>query len=177
MTHSPDQTELQAHDRLDDGNDSVGSGSYPNGSSLLPADRGKAAWFFLAGGFAVEALAWGFPFSFGVFEEFFISRDTFSTSSGISAIGTTALALMYLGSPVIFIVLHFYPRTRRLSAVFGLLTMVVALIGSSFASAVSHLILTQGVLYGIGGSMLYCPVVLFLDEWFVRRKGMSDLPS
>lgn len=37
----------------------------------------------------------------------------------------------------------------------------------------AQLILTQGVLYGIGGSLLYNPFLFYLDEWFIRRKGMA----
>ena len=37
----------------------------------------------------------------------------------------------------------------------------------------SHLILTQGVLYGLGGTLLYNPAILFLQEWFSRRRGLA----
>lgn len=37
----------------------------------------------------------------------------------------------------------------------------------------AQLILTQGALYGIGGSLLYNPFLFYLDEWFIRRKGMA----
>ena len=39
------------------------------GSSLLPADRGKDAWLFLAGSFVIEALVWGTLPKFGHFSE------------------------------------------------------------------------------------------------------------
>ena len=55
----------------------------------------------------------------------------------------------------------------------GLGIIATALVISSFSSRVWHLILTQGVLYGIGGTVLYTPTVIFLDEWFVRRKGFA----
>ena len=67
---------------------------------------------------------------------------------------------MYLGSPFSFALLQRYPLQRRLCAVAGLFTMAIALVTSSFATRVSHLILTQGVLYAIGGSMLYSKLCL-----------------
>ncbi|KAL9115180.1 MAG: hypothetical protein Q9227_000974 [Pyrenula ochraceoflavens] len=146
-------------------------------SSLPPADRGKQAWLVLAGGFAVEAISWGFPISFGVFQEYWTSHHTFSTSSGISAIGSTELSVMYLGSPITFILLHFYPQIRRVSAAIGLAFMALGLVASSFSTAIWHLITTQGVFYGIGGSLLYFSVVLFLNEWFISRKGTSGSMS
>lgn len=51
--------------------------------------------------------------------------------------------------------------------------MIAALFGASFASKVWHLVLTQGVLYAIGGALLYFPTCAFLDEWFVKRKGLA----
>jgi hypothetical protein len=51
--------------------------------------------------------------------------------------------------------------------------MAASLIAASFANQVNHLILTQGAIYGIGGSIVYCPAVLFVDEWFIQRKGLA----
>ena len=80
---------------------------------------------------------------------------------------------MYLGSPFSFALLQRFPHQRRFCAVAGLITMTVALVTSSFASRVWHLIITQGVLYAIGGSLLYTPTIIFLDEWFIARKGLA----
>ncbi|KAF2262877.1 MFS general substrate transporter [Lojkania enalia] len=43
----------------------------------------------------------------------------------------------------------------------------------SLAHNVTHLIVTQGVFYAIGGGLVYSPVIQFMDEWFVRRKGLA----
>ena len=80
---------------------------------------------------------------------------------------------MYLDSPLIFMVLQRWPNLRRPSCAAGLVLMTISLLASSFSQSVWHLVLTQGVLYAIGGSLLYNPVLLLLDEWFVRRKGMA----
>lgn len=32
---------------------------------------------------------------------------------------------------------------------------------------------TQGVIAAIGGGLLYSPVTLYMDEWWVRRKGLA----
>lgn len=44
---------------------------------------------------------------------------------------------------------------------------------SSFCNSVAQLIGTQGFLFGLGGCFAYCPCVLYIDEWFARRKGMA----
>ncbi|KAL9631687.1 MAG: hypothetical protein Q9204_004122 [Flavoplaca sp. TL-2023a] len=142
--------------------------------TLPPADRGKDAWLFLAGCFMVEALIWGFPFSFGVFQEYYTTHEPFSARpAGIAVIGTSSTGIMYLSCPVLFAAFKRWPHVRRHCTLVGLAINTVAVVAASFATQVSHLILTQGVLYAIGGVMIYCPTILFLDEWFIRRKGLA----
>jgi MFS family permease len=142
--------------------------------SLPRADGGKDAWLFLAGCFCIEALVWGFPFSFGIFQDYYSKHELFSADrSKIAIIGTTATGLMYLDGPIMFAALQMWPRFKRPCSVIGLFVIAIALIASSFSTTVVHLILTQGLLYGLGGTLLYYPTILFLDEWFIRRKGMA----
>lgn len=51
--------------------------------------------------------------------------------------------------------------------------ITIALISASLTERVSHLIVTQGLLYGVGVSLLYNPFIFYLDEWFVKRKGLA----
>lgn len=44
---------------------------------------------------------------------------------------------------------------------------------SSFCTSVPQLIGAQGVVFGIGGCVAYCPSTLYIDEWFARRKGLA----
>ena len=80
---------------------------------------------------------------------------------------------MYLFAPISLYTLEAWPSIRRLSSIVGLAIVVSALLASSFSSQVWHLILTQGVLYAIGGSLLYSPTMFYLDEWFVKKKGLA----
>lgn len=80
---------------------------------------------------------------------------------------------MYLGAPFTFVALQTWPKYRRYYAGIGLGIIAMALVASSFSTRVWHLILTQGVLYAIGGTLLYTPTVVFLDEWFTRKKGFA----
>ena len=103
----------------------------------------------------------------------FITDVSFPFLHGLLTSDTSIQGIMYLGSPFSFALLQRFPLYRRRCAVLGLFIMVIGLVASSFATRVSHLILTQGVLYAIGGSMLYTPTIIFLDEWFIARKGLA----
>ncbi|KAM0336824.1 hypothetical protein ACHAPQ_003715 [Fusarium lateritium] len=61
-------------------------------SALPPVDGGKDAWLFLAAAFMVEALTWGFPFAFGVFQDYYSTNAPFEGSSAIAVIGTCAMS-------------------------------------------------------------------------------------
>ncbi|RFU72056.1 hypothetical protein TARUN_10208 [Trichoderma arundinaceum] len=142
-------------------------------SSVPPADTGKDAWLFLAACFVMEAMVWGFPFAFGIFQDYYRTHEPFAGSSNTAIIGTCAMGIMYLDAPLILALARIYPRLGRLNPTIGLLMICVALALSSFSTTTTHLILTQGVLYGIGGSVAYNPCLMYVDEWFDRRKGLA----
>ncbi|KAH6657814.1 major facilitator superfamily domain-containing protein [Truncatella angustata] len=141
--------------------------------SLPPMDGGKDAWLFLAAGFVFEALVWGFPYSFGVFQDYYTTTPPFAGSPNIAVIGTCAMGLMYLLSPLTLGICRVYARQARYAPVAGMLIMCAALVASSFCTTVNGLVATQGVLYAVGGSVAYSPCMLYIDEWFAARKGLA----
>ncbi|ETS02209.1 MFS general substrate transporter [Trichoderma reesei RUT C-30] len=143
------------------------------GCPLPPADTGKDAWLFLAACFVMEAMVWGFPFAFGIFQEYYRTHEPFAGSSKTAIIGTCAMGIMYLDAPLVFAFARIFPRAGRWNPTVGLLMMCAALALSSFSETTTHLILTQGALYGIGGSIAYNPCLMYVDEWFDRRKGLA----
>ncbi|KAK3302798.1 major facilitator superfamily domain-containing protein [Chaetomium strumarium] len=118
-----------------------------NEFSLPPTDTGKDAWLFLAGCWAVEALVWGKCFP----------------NKGV----------MYIATPFVIALCRLRPRWARWSTLAGLVAASLSMAASSFCTSVDQLIATQGVLFGIGGCFAYCPSILYIDEWFARRKGMA----
>lgn len=83
------------------------------------------------------------------------------------------MGIMYLSAPLVFGILNRYPWIRRPCVFFGLIVMCLALGISSLSQNVTHLIVTQGVIYAIGGAIAYSPTIQFMDEWFVSRKGLA----
>jgi MFS family permease len=80
---------------------------------------------------------------------------------------------MYCAAPLLFALYSRYPQFCQKSTFIGLPIVVVAIVFSSYATSVWNLILTQGVLYAVGGGLLYYPVFIFIDEWFIRRKSFA----
>ncbi|KAK1773914.1 major facilitator superfamily domain-containing protein [Copromyces sp. CBS 386.78] len=115
----------------------------------------------------------GFPYSFGVFQDYYSTHPPFSSSSNLAVIGTCSMGIMYLDIPLIMAFFRRFPRFARWSPILGLLVMCFALAISSFSKTVTHLIITQGIFYGVGGSIAYSPCIVYLDEWFVKKKGLA----
>ena len=116
----------------------------------------------------------GFPFSFGVFESFYSAYPLFAHHQDtIATIGACSTGGLYLLSPFSIYIMEAWPSIRRVSSVVGLAIIIASLIGGSFATQVWHLIVTQGILYAVGGSLLYTPSMFYLDEWFMHRKGLA----
>ncbi|KAF2493242.1 MFS monocarboxylate transporter, partial [Lophium mytilinum] len=143
--------------------------------SLPPTDTGMAAWLVLAGCSLIQAPVWGFPLAFGVFQEYYSKHphEINGDASSVAVIGTTTTGIMYLLSPITFTVLSRWPRLRRWVGPIGLVIIAVGFLISSFATSVSQLIATQGVICALGAGLLFAPTTLYLDEWFVRRKGLA----
>ncbi|KAF4994606.1 hypothetical protein FDECE_13063 [Fusarium decemcellulare] len=70
--------------------------------SLPQADGGKDAYLFLAACFIIEALVWGFPFAFGVFQDYYRTHEPFAETGGIPIIGTCCLVSAVKSTPGLF---------------------------------------------------------------------------
>ncbi|RMZ71552.1 MFS monocarboxylate transporter [Pyrenophora seminiperda CCB06] len=146
--------------------------------SLPPVDGGKDAWLFLAASFVVEALVWGFPFSYGVFQEYYSTHEPFAGDSNVAVIGTCAMICltmhdlyMAIRSPALGN--YVWPHLQRWATAGGLIVMCLALGLSSLSNKTTELIASQGVIYALGGSLTYSPCILYMDEWFNKRKGLA----
>nr|XP_019042357.1 hypothetical protein I302_08960 [Kwoniella bestiolae CBS 10118]OCF21287.1 hypothetical protein I302_08960 [Kwoniella bestiolae CBS 10118] len=128
--------------------------SNDNGTSALPrVDGGWGAWSYLATATALETLVWGLASSYG---------------------GTVAMGIMYLLMSPLSLYLTSYPRQRKGTMWLGLMIMFAGFMGAAFTNSAAGLVVTQGVLYGIGGTMLYCPTTNYMFEWWLNRRGLAS---
>lgn len=65
------------------------------------------------------------------------------------------------------------PRWARWMATAGILGCIISNIASSFCNSIMQLIGTQGILLGVSGSIAFCPLLIFADQWFDKRKGLA----
>lgn len=86
---------------------------------------------------------------------------------------TAVQGISYLSAPMYFALLLGVPGFCRFATLIGFSLMCGSLILGSFSTNTSHLILSQGIGFGLGAGLNYCTVILWLNQWFVRRRGFA----
>lgn len=87
---SPNETEKGAHTPQEGTTDGTHL-SIHDDAQIPPMDGGLNAWLFLAACFAMEALVWGFAFTYGVFQAYYSEVPQFKDSGNIAVVGTCAM--------------------------------------------------------------------------------------
>lgn len=80
---------------------------------------------------------------------------------------------MYMDIIPFFVLLKTYPKMRAWATPIGLVIMCLALGLGSLSTNVTHLIITQGVIYAVGGGLAWTPILFLIEEWWVRRRGFA----
>jgi hypothetical protein len=115
---------------------------------LPPVDGGIQAWRVLLAAFMFEAILWGFPLSFGIFQEYYTSLPEFEGSPFITYIGSIATGIVYMGAPLMAPLVKRFPIYQRHMVVVGWMICLGGMVAGSFADTIGALIVTQGVMYG-----------------------------
>lgn len=94
-----------------------------------------------------------FPFSYGVFLNYYTTH-TFkdSPSSLLALVGSLSTGIMYLSAVIITPIVSRYPRQKKNIMAVGVTFCVTGLIGAAFSTKPWQLVITQGIIYAIGGS-------------------------
>jgi MFS family permease len=105
-------------------------------------------------------------------------RDWHNVDRRWTAISTSRLidqqGIMYCSMPFLFAAFtNRYMRWRNTCAAIGAGISVASLVLSAFATEVWQLVITQGILQALGSTLLYSSTTIFVDEWFLRRKGFA----
>ncbi|THU90977.1 MFS general substrate transporter [Dendrothele bispora CBS 962.96] len=149
-----------------------------NESSLPPMDGGLQAWSYLIASFFVEVIVWGFPITFGVFLDDYLNDPFFVSQTNseflLPLIGPVSTGIMYCSGPFLNRIFKTYPYHRRNAMRLGAVICTASLLGASWAGSIYQLLALQGVVYAIGGALLYHPTLSYLPTWFLSRRGFAN---
>lgn len=138
-----------------------------------PPDGGIHAWTQVVAGWLIIFATWGYLNSFGSFQSYYTIALPSQNPSSISWIGSIQAFLTTAVGAF---------TGRLLDAGFFLPTFAVGAVlqlAGTFAMSASntpqywHLMLTQGVMTGLGGGILFTPSLALVATWFGRRRGLA----
>ncbi|KAL2001856.1 hypothetical protein VTN02DRAFT_1121 [Thermoascus thermophilus] len=137
-----------------------------------PSDGGLRAWLVVLGGFLAYFATFGLLNTFGTFQAYYQKKMLPDTSgSVISWIGSLQVFILFIGGLVIGPMYDRYGATRIV--VPGTLIYVLSMMLTSLSTKYYQLMLTQGVMFGIGNAMLFYPTISAVSQWFSARLGLA----
>jgi MFS family permease len=140
-------------------------------------DRGWAAWRFVLASATMEFMVWGASYGYGSFQDYHQHSDAspFHTASltSTSSIGTTLLAGQHFIPLVAFGLYSMFPSLIKTFTYTCVVASALSLLIASFAQSVALLIVFQGLLLGIFGGNLFTTTILWLPNWFDKRRGFA----
>ncbi|KAL5523803.1 hypothetical protein ACEPAG_7976 [Sanghuangporus baumii] len=131
----------------------------------------------LISGFVMIFQVIGINSIYGVFQEYYTSSETnivdaHGQDALISLVGTLGYGLTWEGgifvNPLIVRV-----KNLKLITFSGTFIMSGSLVLASFSTKLWHLFLTQALLFGLGATLLYFPIMSLAPRFFDRNRGLA----
>ncbi|KAK4515542.1 uncharacterized protein ATC70_010492 [Mucor velutinosus] len=133
---------------------------------------GGYGWVVAIVGFLINFIMFGTASIWGVFSNAYattILKDK-ATTIELMGVGSTLIVCLNVFTPISPLLA---PLGARLTMVIGSVLMSLGIILAGFSTEVWHLYLTQGVLFGIGASLVYMSIVAVIPQWFTTRRGTA----
>lgn len=149
-------------------------------SELRPITRQRQI-LVLISSFLTIFITIGFNQAYGVFQSYYISptqtmlpKSTSQDSALVAFVGTLGYGLTWGGSIFVNpIMARLRVKGTRWLGVTGVVGMSAGFGLASLSTQVWHLLLTQGLLFGLGSSLLYFPILSAAPEYFSAHRGSA----
>lgn len=128
-------------------------------------------------GFVCNFMIFGISFTYGVFQDFYLSSQGplyGESPSVVSLIGTIATSLTYMCG-ILHTNNHYFQKhtSPRMLVQCGTILVSLGLICTGFCNQLWQFIITQGVLFGVGSSLVYLPPVVCAPPYFSTNRGIA----
>ena len=137
-----------------------------------PPDGSLRAWIVVLGSFLIQFFCFApTEILFAIFQQHYLQMYSTSSQGSIALIGTLGSSTTYFTGFVSGFCADKFGY--RLTALLGTGIMTLALLLASFNNRIWQLYITQGIMYGIGASLVYYPAVGAPSRWFETRRGLA----
>ncbi|KAI8581020.1 hypothetical protein K450DRAFT_279412 [Umbelopsis ramanniana AG] len=151
----------------------AGEKTTPNEVEDLSEGWRNPGWLSVISLFLVNFAVFGIVFTWGIFQNVYLT-EVFpgqTDSFRISFVGTLS-ATFIVGGGILVAPLVQYIGHRTTMLIGGFLSPL-GLISASFVTAPWQLYLSEGVLFGLGGCLLYNPSVYLPAQWFKKNRALA----
>ncbi|KAF8421184.1 MFS transporter [Tirmania nivea] len=144
----------------------------PKPAEQVAPDGGLQAWLCVLGAFLCQFSSFGFLNACGIFQTYYeLELLKHNSSSSITWIITIQIFLMFFLGPIIGISVDALGPRKIIIA-----SSVVSVFGICMLSLCHkywHVLLAQGIVYGIGAAGLFLPGLVATGQWFSSKRGLA----
>ncbi|KAL2423694.1 putative transporter MCH2 [Exophiala dermatitidis] len=122
----------------------------------------------------INGFTWGIIASYGVYLSYYINHETFPGASDLdfAFVGGVNFATALLCAPIVNVSIRLFGTKFPMYC--GCFLFAGGFIAASFATKFWHLILTQGILVGLGVGCCWLPATPLLPSWFNRNRSLAQ---
>jgi MFS family permease len=135
-------------------------------AQLSETEPNVAAWIQVLLSHLINFNAFGYMLSFGIFQGYYTEELGFAPSE-VSWIGTIQLFLNFFVG--VFSGRAMDAGYYRYTLMVGLALQLVSAFTTSVSTNYYQLLLSQGICYGLGNGLLFCPAVALVSTYFSGR--------
>jgi len=159
------------HNSIQD-SDVPSSQTLPEMNPAIP--EGGYGWIVTISVALINGHSWGISSAYSVFLAHYLATDTFpgTTKLQYALVGSLAVGCTLLISPVATIAVREVGTRPTMLA--GAVLQSAGLACASLSGQIWHLLLSQGVLFGLGMGLLFLPTYGVIPQWFTRRRALAN---
>ncbi|KAF1822651.1 MFS general substrate transporter [Dissoconium aciculare CBS 342.82] len=141
--------------------------------SATPPDGGYG-WVCVASLFLVNFSTWGAVASFGVYLSYYLGTELFPDSSDLeyALVGGFNFACAMIAAPLVTRLTHRFGKFATMSI--GIVLQTSGYVAAGFLNQIWQLMITQGILVGLGIGFIYVPSLPILSQWFEARRSLAN---
>jgi MFS family permease len=141
----------------------------PIGWKPIALDGGYG-WVVVFGSFLIHVFADGFVYSFGVIAESLV-KEFNASNAETSVILSLLTGLMLAAGPVASAICN--RIGCRVTTIIGAVIASIGCALSYFATSMTYLIFSVGIIMGTGFGLMYCPAIIIVTMYFEKYRSLA----
>ncbi|KAI0136268.1 major facilitator superfamily transporter [Xylariales sp. AK1849] len=148
----------------------------PNPPPRAEFKEGGYGWVVVLATALLNCHTWGLNSAFAVFLAYYLRNNILegATPLGFAFTGCISISISLLISPVATILAGLKGFGARKTILLGTVFETIGFIGASFTTELWHLLLSQGVAFGVGMGLIFVASVPIPSQWFNKQRSLAN---